>query len=169
MKTGVRADSCEAGQALLEPASTTSVKTWVSIRRLDELDLMLIRELGIDARKGAPELGAKLGTNHTTVRRRLQTLLDEGIISFVTIADHKTLGHLTLILLGINTRPGTVDGVATRIASLEYSKMISATLGRYDLLVMIYWYRCRSKALKIWVELSPETWVLSKTSPTSTL
>ncbi|MDD5093479.1 MAG: Lrp/AsnC family transcriptional regulator [Dehalococcoidia bacterium] len=102
---------------------------------LDELDRMIISELEVDARRSAKELAAKLGTSHTTVQRRLRYLLDEGIISFVTIADHKTLGYLTLVLLGINIRPGKVDAVATRIASLDYSKMVSATLGHYDLLV----------------------------------
>ncbi|MDD5095788.1 MAG: AsnC family transcriptional regulator, partial [Dehalococcoidia bacterium] len=95
--------------------------TEITGRLLDKLDLMLIRELGIDARKSSVELGVKLGTSHTTVQRRLQALLDEGIISFVTIADPKNLGYLTLILLGINTRPGRVDGVAAKIADLEYS------------------------------------------------
>ncbi|MDD5095859.1 MAG: AsnC family transcriptional regulator, partial [Dehalococcoidia bacterium] len=53
-------------------------------RPLDELDLMLIRELEVDARRSAKELAAKLGTSHTTVQRRLRYLLDEGVISFVT-------------------------------------------------------------------------------------
>ncbi|MDD5095081.1 MAG: Lrp/AsnC family transcriptional regulator [Dehalococcoidia bacterium] len=106
-------------------------------RPLDELDLMLMRELEVDARKSAKELAAKLGSSHTTVGRRLQALLDERIISFVTIADHKTLGYLSLVLLGINVRPGKADAVATKIASLNYSKMIGSTAGCYDLLASI--------------------------------
>ncbi|MDD5094835.1 MAG: Lrp/AsnC family transcriptional regulator [Dehalococcoidia bacterium] len=104
---------------------------------LDEIDLMLIRELETNARKTYLELGARLGLNHVTVSRRLQRLMEEGMVSFVTMADHITLGYFTQATLRINARPGKVDAVAAQLASFRDVQLLIGTAGRYDLMATI--------------------------------
>ncbi|MDD5094316.1 MAG: Lrp/AsnC family transcriptional regulator [Dehalococcoidia bacterium] len=104
---------------------------------LDEFDRLLIRELESDARKSYLNLAATLGTSNKTVRRRMQNLVDRGLVSFVTITDPHALGYLTLATLRITTAPGKVDAVATQLASLPNIQTIVATTGSCDIIASL--------------------------------
>ncbi|MFA4835334.1 MAG: Lrp/AsnC family transcriptional regulator [Dehalococcoidia bacterium] len=104
---------------------------------LDEFDLALIKELEIDARKSYLDLAATLGMSHVTVRRRLQRLLETGLISFVTITDLRALGYLTRATLDLKVRPGKVDAVAAQLIPFRNIETIIATMGRYDMMITL--------------------------------
>ncbi|MDD5094670.1 MAG: Lrp/AsnC family transcriptional regulator [Dehalococcoidia bacterium] len=104
---------------------------------LDEFDHLVIRELEIDARKTCLDIAVALGTSNTTVRRRLQNLLDKRMLSLVTITNPQALGYLTLAILRMTTTPGCVDAVATQLASLPYTQTIAATTGSCDIMVSL--------------------------------
>ena len=64
-----------------------------SIPDLDQLDLMIIKELQIDGRQTNTELARKLSVSRTTVRSKLQRLLDEHVISINAVANPPLLGY----------------------------------------------------------------------------
>jgi len=103
---------------------------------LDELDLMIVRELERDARLSYLALASKLGASRLTVRRRLDRLVDRGIITIVAIPDHAVLGYETVLVLAINAPPGMVNTLARQFASTKSVKYLWITSGRYDIVAV---------------------------------
>jgi len=102
---------------------------------LDELDLLLVRELQVDARRSNLDLAERLGTSATTVKRRIQKLTDGKIIRLFTLTEPKALGFHTQALVGINAVHGKVHALAGFLASHRSIRVIDLTAGRYDMLV----------------------------------
>jgi len=98
---------------------------------------MLVKELEIDARQSHLELAAKLETSPTTVRRRLQRLLDEGIITIIAMTDPIAFGFQTRAHIGLNVRPGKVDAVVEYLKSYRSVRVIRILTGRYDVFLSV--------------------------------
>ena len=104
---------------------------------LDPLDLMLIKELEVDARQSYAALAAKLSTTHMTVYRRLQRLLNKRLITLTTIADPTPLGYKIEAAIAINVQIGKVDEVANQLAAFGNVSVVMVTVGRYDIIAWI--------------------------------
>ncbi len=101
---------------------------------LDDLDLVLIKELESNGRQTNTDLAKKIGTSKATARRKLKKLLDEGIIKVVAVANPPALGYQTVATMGINVRPGDVDNVAEKLASYSNVHFVIVSTGRYDII-----------------------------------
>jgi len=101
---------------------------------IDDLDITLIKELDIGPRQSYQQLAEKLPASRNTVRRRLQRLLDEKIITFVTLTSPPALGYRTHATMAITTHPGNADDVARKISSLANVSYLLTTTGRYDII-----------------------------------
>jgi len=102
--------------------------------KLDDLDNSLIRELDIDARQSYLKLAERLNTSRNTVRRRLQRLLDEKILWFVTITSPPAFGYRTHATMAITVQPGNLDEVANRLMGLANIPYLLTTTGRYNII-----------------------------------
>ena len=105
----------------------------ISIPGIDALNLMIIRELQSDPQQPQADIAKKLGAGATTVRRRLNRLLDEHIIRIVAIADPHALGYHVRVMIGIKVCPGRIDAVADKLASYANMHYALMTTGPYDL------------------------------------
>ncbi len=101
---------------------------------LDDLDKSLIRELDIGPRQGYQQLADKLHTSRNTVRRRLQHLIDEKMVTFVTLTSPPALGYPTHATMAITTQPGEADNVANKLKPLANISYLLTTTGRYDVI-----------------------------------
>ncbi len=106
---------------------THSTKT-----QLDKIDMVLIRELEVDARQTIVVLSKKLKVSRPTLKAKLQRLLDRRIIKILPIVDPLALGHKTQVNLGLNTQPGQVDAVTNTLASFKEINHVTIHTGRYD-------------------------------------
>lgn len=100
---------------------------------IDALDLDIIRELEVDALASNAEIGVKVGASPTTVRRRIQRLLDQHMIETATIADPLALGYGTQATIVVNVSGGKVNQVAEELASFQNIRYVIITTGRYDI------------------------------------
>lgn len=101
------------------------------------MDMKLIKELEIDGRQSNAELARKTGTSKATARRKLNRLLEEGVIRVVAVADPPALGYKTIATMGINVHPGQVDAVAEKLASYANVRFVIICAGRYDIIVWV--------------------------------
>ncbi|MBM3132674.1 MAG: Lrp/AsnC family transcriptional regulator [Chloroflexi bacterium] len=108
-----------------------------TFENLDDLDLMLIKELEIDGRQTNTDLAKKIGTSKATARRKLRRLLDENIIRVVAVANPPALGYKTVATMGINVRPGEVDAVAEKLAAYKNIHFVIISTGRYDIIAWV--------------------------------
>lgn len=102
--------------------------------KVDDKDLLLIRELEIDARQSAPVIGKKLDISPSTVKRRLQRLVEKQIISFTAIVNPFALGYRLGAIMLINVHPGKADSVADTLASLAHFDTVAISSGQYDII-----------------------------------
>ncbi len=105
------------------------------VAKLDELDIELIQQLEMDARQSAPEIAKTVGSNPTTVRRRLQWLLDGNVISIVAIPNPSALGFKTRVFIGVNVDHGAFSDVVDALKPNRHIRLLYAATGRYDMLL----------------------------------
>lgn len=108
-----------------------------TFENLDDLDLMLIKELEVDGRQTNTDLAKKIGTSKATARRKLRRLLDDNIIRVVAVANPPALGYKTVATMGINVRPGEVDAVAEKLAAYKNIHFVIISTGRYDIIAWV--------------------------------
>ena len=101
--------------------------------KLDQLQLMMIKELETDGRQTITDLAKKLGTSKATARRKLGSLLESKVISVVAISDPRSLGYNTMATIGIDVMPGFVDDVADKLMGNKNVHTIRASAGRFDI------------------------------------
>lgn len=101
---------------------------------LDELDLALIKELGMDGRIPFERLGSHVGVSRTAVRARVHRLLESGTLSFEAITHPAVDGYQTFTHLSVITGDFPVRKVAQAIADLDVSPFVSIIAGRFSLI-----------------------------------
>jgi Lrp/AsnC family transcriptional regulator for asnA, asnC and gidA len=101
----------------------------------DDLEVELISRLRKDGRKSNRELARELGYSEATVRRRVRSLIDEGHIKIVALADPYRLGFTIDVIMGVEVRPGGVIIAARGFAALDNVRTVTITTGAADLIV----------------------------------
>lgn len=102
--------------------------------RLDDLDRALVELLQADGRRPYAQLAAELGVTEKTARRRVQALVDGGVIQITAVTDPALLGYRAAALLGIE-----VDGtrsaaeIALDLTALPTVDYVVVAAGRYPL------------------------------------
>lgn len=105
---------------------------------MDETDKNLIAALRRNARRGLSDLSHDLGVSRTTVRTRLERLLETGEIVDFTVRlrqDVETDAVRGLMMLAIEGR-GT-DRIMHQLLGLTAVREVHSTNGKWDLIVEI--------------------------------
>jgi len=111
-----------------------------SQRVLDDVDKRILNYLSNHDFQSAEVLAKRIGINANTVRRHLRYLKADGIIRVAAVADPSRMGIPLAVLVGIDTVHNRVGEVAGILASMPEIKWLTATTGRYD--VMLYaWFK----------------------------
>lgn len=101
---------------------------------LDAVDRALMARLQDDARQTPAELAANLGVSESTVRRRLQRLLNEHIVRIVGVANAFALGYQAVASIGLKVSPGNIRAAAEALAAYRHIRTVGIYAGRYDLM-----------------------------------
>jgi len=100
--------------------------------RIDELDRELIRRLQLDGRQPSALLARELQLDQRTVRRRVDRLLDEGVIRIAAVADPRALGYQSMAMVCLTpdaaTPPGEVYAELCAMPEVDY---VTRTPGRH--------------------------------------
>ena len=94
--------------------------------RLDETDERILAELANDARATYAEIGERVNLSAPAVKRRVDRLLDNGVIrGFTTVVDRSALGWNTEAYVQV-FRHGTIAPEHLRAAWIGIPEVISA-------------------------------------------
>ncbi len=113
----------------------------IASQGLDAIDLQLIDELHLDGRASQSALGLKVGLSQTAVRRRINRLLDSGILRITAIVNPAVLGIEWMGIVGLSVRESSRE-IAAELAEITGVGNVFIASGRYDVVVEL---RCRSK------------------------
>ncbi|ATY14923.1 Lrp/AsnC family transcriptional regulator [Amycolatopsis sp. AA4] len=103
----------------------------------DEADRHLMQVLADDGRASYGELAAASGLSESTVKRRIETLRQAGILSYQLDISLRSLGFYSEARLWMTVRPSAVTSVAKSLAEHEEVQFAAVTTGPTNLVAAI--------------------------------
>jgi Lrp/AsnC family transcriptional regulator for asnA, asnC and gidA len=104
---------------------------------LDDLDMRLISELQNGGYRAHVELAQTLGISKSTVTRRIQRLIANGVVRIVAAVDANMIGLNTSALIGLNVEPKQTYPILELLESKAQVHMLATVTGRYDIVAVI--------------------------------
>jgi Lrp/AsnC family transcriptional regulator, regulator for asnA, asnC and gidA len=104
----------------------------------DKLNRSIIAMLQKDGRMAFSEIAQELGVSEGTIRNRVSSMKQAGMLQIVAIADPVAAEYKTDAMLGLKIAPGhSPQAVAERLAVLPDVVYILWVSGRFDLLIEV--------------------------------
>ncbi len=108
-----------------------------NLPELDDLDRKIIDFLETDGRTPYTTIAAELNVAESTVRKRINRLVDSKVIRIVGIADPVKIGLGTVAYIGVKIEGDDLDTVVKRLENNEAVRYIGVTTGTYDLIIEV--------------------------------
>jgi Lrp/AsnC family transcriptional regulator for asnA, asnC and gidA len=102
---------------------------------VDALDRSIIRALQQDGRRSNVEIARDLGVAESTVRKRLDRLVQDQVIQITAAPRLEAVGFPVQALIYLQIELAYVDQVANQLASLPQVLAVTYTTGEYTLVV----------------------------------
>jgi len=106
--------------------------------QVDELDLRILSALQIDGRKHVAEISRELDIPKSTVQRRLDALIREGVIRIAPYANSERLGLTIHVHLNLRVNLANYESVIDAVGQLTEVRWLAVTTGPYDLVAEAY-------------------------------
>ena len=103
----------------------------------DAVDLKIIAILQADGRRSYSAIAEELDLPASSVRYRVQRLIDSGFLQIVGIADPLAIGFEHLAMIGIRTKPATARTVCAALKELPETSYVIMTAGHYDVMAEV--------------------------------
>ena len=104
---------------------------------LDDINGQIIDILREDGRSSNASIARRVGVSEGTIRRRLNMLINSGIVKVNVILDPAKMGLSTEAIIGIQVDPDKVDTVGECLAKLNEIEWVSITTGSFDMFVWV--------------------------------
>jgi len=106
---------------------------------LDNLDKMILKLLQKDARLSFAEIGRTLDIAETTVRFRVNRLVESGVITrFAALLDPEKVGLTVGGAILFKIDPLHLEEACKELASFEETQYLFRSTGEYDVVSMIF-------------------------------
>jgi Lrp/AsnC family transcriptional regulator for asnA, asnC and gidA len=109
----------------------------------DELDQEIISQLQYDGRKAYTEIAREVGVSEASVRRRVNRLVEGGMLQIVGIAEPQFLGFTEAAFIGVNVQSNLSDQVVEQLKEFPEVTYLFQAAGEFDLFVEVY---CKDRA-----------------------
>lgn len=103
---------------------------------MDEIDQKILKILKENSRSTYVEIGRTLELSEGTVRNRVQSLIDDGIITKFTIEVSLSVGIRALIMISIDPNTPTLN-VSKIISDLSEIEKIYEVTGQYEIVCVV--------------------------------
>ena len=104
---------------------------------LDEINGQIIDILREDGRSSNASIARRLGMSEGTIRRRLNMLINSGIVKVNVILDPAKMGLSTEAIIGIQVDPDKVDEEGESLTKVNEIEWVSITTGSFDMFVWV--------------------------------
>ncbi|MBC7127991.1 MAG: Lrp/AsnC family transcriptional regulator [Candidatus Methanosuratincola petrocarbonis] len=106
---------------------------------LDELDMAIINSLQKDASLSYSDLARALGQNESTIRKRVLTLRERGVIKkYTIIVDNIKIGYNTIAVVGFDVDPGMLLEAAQKLAGFDEVRCVATSTGDHMIMAEIW-------------------------------
>jgi DNA-binding Lrp family transcriptional regulator len=104
---------------------------------VDEMDLAIIGQLQVNARRSNRQIATDLGVSEGTVRGRIKRMLNDRVFRIQAVSDIVVSGLGAHAFVGIKATPGKVDSVAKWLSGREDVGQITRVLNGFDLIAVM--------------------------------
>ncbi len=106
---------------------------------IDETDKEILEILQKDSRTPYTEIADKLDVSEATVRKRVSSLEEEGVIKRFTIEiEPENLGYRTVTLLGLDVEPEYFLETVEKMSEIEEVKWVAKSTGDHMIMSEIW-------------------------------
>lgn len=103
--------------------------------RIDRIDADIIRLLEADARMSMAKIASRVSVPKSTVRHRINRLVQRKIIEFAATTNPLQLGYEIWVIIDLRVQFGKIESVARRVAEAPEVYFAGIMTGSRDLLV----------------------------------
>jgi Lrp/AsnC family leucine-responsive transcriptional regulator len=109
-----------------------------SAEKIDENDLTIIKMLTKNARSSLREIGAVVKLSPSSIRNRMERLVDLGVIKRYTLdLDHRKLGFEVQVVVLITSTPGESDNLYHKLSKYSEITNVLRTSGPASFICMV--------------------------------
>ena len=105
---------------------------------LSDLDLSIIKAMQLDPRQPITKLARTVGCSQLVAKTRLQELVDDGSIRFVTITNPSTLRYDIGSMILVKCKPDKTNSIAHELSTLDTTMHVSLVAGQWQVIVVAY-------------------------------
>jgi Lrp/AsnC family transcriptional regulator for asnA, asnC and gidA len=105
---------------------------------LDDLDRKILALLQEDARLTNRAIATRLGSSEPTVRRRVERLLDSGVMKIVAVASPFALGHNLVTIVGLQIDRNFQRQIEGALQEMGEVRFVGLTLGSFDIMLEVW-------------------------------
>ncbi len=105
---------------------------------LDDTDRAIIAKLQYDGRTPYTEIASELELSESSVRRRANRLMDDGVLQIVGIAEPQYMGWNAAGMVGVTISPGQIEAAAEQFAAFPEVSYVFMASGGFDLYVDVF-------------------------------
>ena len=105
---------------------------------LDDLDRQILSILMTDGRMPNVQIASRVGSSETTVRRRIQNLLDKGVMEVVAVANPEELGLNIHAVVAFDVELAKGHQIAKALCALKPVRYLAYLSGHYDFIAHAY-------------------------------
>jgi Lrp/AsnC family transcriptional regulator for asnA, asnC and gidA len=109
---------------------------------LDDIDRSIISHLQFNGRAPYTKIAEELDISEGAVRRRVNKLIDAGIMQIVAIVEPDKLGWNETSIIGITVQAHRIEEVADAVSQLPEVSYLVQAAGEFDLLAEVF---CRNR------------------------
>ncbi len=115
--------------------------------RLDAVDRQIVSLLQQDGRMPNVEIARRVGVSEATVRKRLDRLLDDGVMRITAVPNAAKVGFSTVTFITLDVDLSSLDRIADRLGRLPEVRAVYYTTGETDLVVEA-WFHSSEQLLR---------------------
>ncbi|MFN8591867.1 MAG: Lrp/AsnC family transcriptional regulator [Thermomicrobiales bacterium] len=104
---------------------------------LDQVDQHIVALLQFDGRMSNAAIGRTVGVTEATVRRRIERLERDGVITIAAFLNPMRFGYDGVAIVGLKIDLARTDAIAAALAVHDEIRYIALAIGRYDLLLEV--------------------------------
>lgn len=109
---------------------------------LDDIDRSIISHLQFNGRAPYTKIAEELEISEGAVRRRVNKLVDEGVMQIVAIVEPDKLGWNETGMIGIKVQAQRIEEVADAVSQLPEVSYLVQAAGEFDLFAEVF---CRDR------------------------
>ncbi|HHV62760.1 MAG TPA: Lrp/AsnC family transcriptional regulator [Firmicutes bacterium] len=104
---------------------------------LDELDRAIMKILQRDGRETYTAIAGMLGVAEGTIRKRVNRLIEEGIMKIVAVTDPSKLGMNFMAIVGVHVSSSDLGRIIETLSAMPEVREITVCTGTYDLIIEV--------------------------------